>query len=382
MNPESHKRPARIHWSDAALHWRDRLLGSPRFRAWAEGVWPARWVARRRAAQLFHLVAGFAYSQVLLACVQLGVFELLASQGPLTLAELARHLGLGLPATERLVQAAAALRLLQARPQARWGLGPLGAPLVNNPGLSAMVAHHPACYRDLADPVALLRGDAGAGHLSQFWPYADSEHPGQLEAARVAAYSDLMAASQPLVAQQVLRAYSFQRHQHLLDVGGGEGAFACAVAARVPHLRIQVFDLPAVAERARGHFDRLGLGPRCQAVGGDFLCDALPAGADLISLVRVVHDHDDERVFKLLAAVRRALRPGGRLLIAEPLADTSGAEAMGHAYFGFYLLAMGRGQARSAARLREMLQHSGFRGVRQLRTPMPLQTGLLLATAA
>ncbi|MBY0367116.1 MAG: hypothetical protein K2X12_12790, partial [Burkholderiaceae bacterium] len=83
---------------------------------------------------------------------------------------------------------------------------------------------------------------------------------------------------------------------------------------------------------------------------------------------------------RLLGAVRRALVPGGALLLAEPLADTPGAERMGHAYFGWYLMAMGRGEPRSEARLRALLSEAGFIRVRRLRTPLPLQASALLAT--
>lgn len=370
-----------VHWSDTPLAWRDRLLGSARFRRWAEAFVPTRWIARRRAAQVFDLVAGFVYSQVLLACVQLRLFDLLA-QGPQTLAVLALRLNLPLAATERLVLAAVSLRLLEQRPHDRFGLGPLGAPLVGNAGVAAMVEHHAALYRDLADPLALLRGEAGPCELAGYWPYAGTEMPDALPTQQVATYSALMAASQPLVAEQVLQAYPLQRHRRLLDVGGGDGAFACAAARHAPALRVQVFDLPGVVARAAQRFEQAGLSERCSAQGGDFFRDELPAGADLISLLRVVHDHDDERVLRLLRAVRRALPEDGRLLLAEPLADTPGAEAMGHAYFGFYLLAMGRGQPRSEARLRELLAEARFARVRRLPTHLPLQASVLVADAA
>lgn len=369
------------HWTDAPLAWRDRLLGSARFRRWAESFPPTRWIARRRAAQVFDLVAGFVYSQVLLACVQLRLFDLLLVQGPQSLAQLALRLNLPQAGAERLVLAAVSLRLLEARPQGRYGLGPLGAPLAGNTGLSAMVEHHATLYRDLADPLALLRGEAAPGQLAGFWPYAGTGAPGALPTSQVAAYSALMAASQPLVAEQVLQAYPFQRHRSLLDVGGGDGAFACAAARHAPSLRVQVFDLPGVVARAAQRFEQAGLADRCSAHGGDFFVDELPVGADLISLLRVVHDHDDERVLRLLRAVRRALPAGGRLLLAEPLAETPGAQAMGHAYFGFYLLAMGRGQPRSEARLREMLAETGFKRVIRLGTHLPLQASVLVAEA-
>ncbi|MCE4554380.1 acetylserotonin O-methyltransferase [Pelomonas cellulosilytica] len=377
--PEATATPARSHWTDAWLAWRDRLQASPRFRLWAQGFPPTRWVARRRAAQVFDLMAGFVYSQVLQACVQLRVFDLLLAEGPQTTEALARRLQLPPEAAERLLRAGEALGLLQVRPGTRFGLGPLGAPLAGNAGLAAMVEHHAALYRDLADPVALLRGDAGRGQLAGYWPYAGTDTPQALGRDGVARYSALMAASQPLVAEQLLQAYPLHRHRRLLDVGGGDGAFACLAAAHAPQLRVTVFDLPGVVAGAPARFERAGLAARCEAVGGDFFEDALPPRADLVTLLRVVHDHDDARVLRLLRAVRRALLPGGRLLLAEPLADTPGAERMGHAYFGFYLWAMGRGEPRTEARLRELLAQAGFTDVRRLPTRVPLQASVILA---
>jgi demethylspheroidene O-methyltransferase len=195
----------------------------------------------------------------------------------------------------------------------------------------------------------------------------------------VAAYSALMAASQPLVADEILGAYPFGRHRRLLDVGGGEGAFLIAAAKQAPRLELMLFDLPAVVERARGRLDAAGLAPRALVSGGDFHRDDLPRGADIATLIRVVHDHDDEQALAILRAVARALEPGGVLLIAEPMADVAGAEPVGDAYFGWYLLAMGSGRPRSAATLQALLEQAGYTDVRLLPNPMPLQTRVMSA---
>ena len=190
-----------------------------------------------------------------------------------------------------------------------------------------------------------------------------------------------MSASQPFIAAEVLDAYDVAAHRCLLDVGGGDGRFLAEAAARAPALRLVLFDLPAVAARAAMRFEESGLSARARAVGGDFRTDALPQGADLVSLVRILHDHDDATVRALLGAVRRCLSPGGTLLVAEPLAATHGAEPVGDAYFGFYLMAMGRGRPRRAAELSTMLTEAGFIRIRTLRTRSPMLTGLLTARA-
>jgi len=361
--------------------WRDRLLASPRFQHAAARFPPTRWIARRRARELFDLVAGFTYSQVLLACVRATWFDRLLER-PRTLAELATQAGLDEDAAERLIAAAVALRLLERRRGTQggvqYGLGPLGAPMAGNTAIGSMVEHHAVLYADLADPLAMLRGRSTTG-LSTVWAYAANDDARALDATRVAAYSSLMTASQPLVADQILDAYSLKRHRRLLDVGGGEGAFALAAATRHPHLFVEVFDLPAVAARARERFAAAGVADRATARGGDFARDALPVGADVATLVRVIHDHDDERAMEVLRAVHAALVDDGVLLLAEPMAATKGAERMGDAYFGLYLFAMGSGRPRSAATLRDMLLRAGFATVRPLPTTLPIQTRVLLA---
>ena len=365
-------------WRDRFRAWREGLTASPGFRRWAAAFPLTRPLARRRARALFDLCAGFIYSQILLACVRLRLFDLLR-EGPQPESALAARMDLPAEGASRLLRGAAALELVALRDDGRWALGPLGAAMIDNPGIAAMVEHHALLYADLADPVALLRRPRGGNALSGYWAYAGADAPGELQRDRTADYTALMAASQPMVAEEVIAAYDFRRHRCLLDVGGGSGAFLAAVAAATPDLRLMLFDLPAVAQQGRERFARLRLEARATAFGGDFAQDPLPSGADLVSLVRVLHDHDDEVVMGLLRSVRAALPAGGRLLVAEPMAGTPGAEPAGDAYFGIYLLAMGRGRPRRAEELQGMLRAAGFAQSRLLPTRTPLLTRVLVA---
>ena len=69
------------------------------------------------------------------------------------------------------------------------------------------------------------------------------------------------------------------------------------------------------------------------------------------------------------------------MLLAEPMAETPGAEPAGAAYFGFYLLAMGSGRPRSFVEITKLLKDSGFDQIRALRTRTPLLVRALKATA-
>jgi demethylspheroidene O-methyltransferase len=242
-----------------------------------------------------------------------------------------------------------------------------------------MIEHHALLYADLADPVALLKGQTGTTKLSRYWPYAADANASALPESEVAPYTALMAQSQSLISDDVLSAYDFSKHTCLMDVGGGDGSFLMAAGLRCPTLSLKLFDLPAVAEKASHRLRSASLGPRATTFGGDFRSTPLPIGADVISLVRIALDHDDETVCMLLRAIHAALPQGGTLVIAEPMRGQRGAETVGDAYFGFYLLAMGRGRARSPTELRGLLDACGFGGVRVIPTRRPILTGVLVA---
>ncbi|MGB3626636.1 MAG: methyltransferase [Henriciella sp.] len=344
---------------------RSALYASPGFQTFCSGFWPTRFVARSKAAGVFDLCAGFVYSQILFACVRLELLPVLKVQS-LTLREIANHCGLPQDGAARLVKGAAALGILEARSGGRYGLGSVGAAVLGNPGLQGMIAHHDHLYSDMTDPAALLENRSKSTALAQYWIYSPS--PSDMDADRAVkeTYSNLMRDTQLAVAAEVLRAYSFARHERLLDVGGGDGTFLRMAAEDAPGLDLSLFELPAVAELAQERLEDAGISADVHA--GNMFEEDWPDGADLITLIRVCLDHDDDRVATLLSRARKALKPGGVLLIGEPMADSP---KVGDAYFGFYLWAMGSGRARTSSEIRQMLDQAGFSETRVLKTGLP-----------
>ena len=359
---------------------KDRLIADTRFQNRVAKIPFLKNIAKKRANQLFDVMAGFVYTQILLSCVRLNLFNLL-KDGPLNLEDIKKSCSLDATPLKKLLDAAVSIHLLEMRSKDRYGLGTLGAPMVGNTALSSMIEHHTVLYEDLRDPLLLLSGDIETKKLEKFWPYVSLDEKDQdslKDKERVKNYSDLMSASLPLVADQVVDAYDFSQHECLLDVGGGQGTFLKRVFQNTPQLKRKLFDLPGVANLAKDSFALTADHQDIEVYGGDFFQDQLPTGADLITLIRVIFDHDDERVKILLRAIFAALPSGGKLLIAEPMADTPDHPAMGHAYFGFYLLAMGRGRPRTIQEISNLAAQAGFKGVEVLPCSMPINAQVLL----
>lgn len=346
-----------------------RLAASRRFQSWAARTPLLRWFVAREGAVLFDVIQGFVRSQVLLALVELDLFAALAP-GPKTAALLAPAAGLTPDRMQVLLQAGAALGLLRRKGD-NFALSRRGAAFLGVPGLAGMVRHHAVLYRDLADPVAFLRGQT-APDLARFWPYVFGAAAAG-DPAVAATYSTLMSDSQTLVAEDALRLVDLGTARHLVDVGGGTGAFLKSVAVAYPALQLTLFDLPAVLDNAR-------LPPGIIPVPGSFRDDPLPAGADTISLVRVLYDHADATVRTLLARVHDALPPGGRVIIAEPMGGGSRPDPATDVYFAFYCMAMGTGRTRSATEIAALLAEAGFTGISLHPGPRPYVTSAVTAT--
>ena len=340
--------------------WVNRLAASPRFHALCARVPGLRAIARAEGAALFDEMAGFVRSAVLGALVELRVLHLLG-EGPATVAALAQACGVPEARMAVLAQAGAATGLLKRQRDGRFALSRRGAAFLGVPGLEALVRHHAVLYRDLGDPAAFFRGRTDP-ELAHFWPYVFGAGAAS-DPGTAATYSRLMADTQALVAADTLDALPWLgARAHLMDVGGGTGAFLRAVHARYPALRLTLFDLPAVVAAAP-------LPAAIARAPGSFRDDPLPRGADTISLVRVLYDHSDDTVRRLLAGVARALpAQGGRLIVSEPMSGGDRPDPQTDTYFAVYTLAMGTGRTRSAAQIAALLTEAGFEGIE---TPAP-----------
>jgi predicted O-methyltransferase YrrM len=102
----------------------------------------------------------------------------------------------------------------------------------------------------------------------------------------------------------------------MVDVGGGRGALVAGVLRAHPAMRGILLDMPEVVATAGALLAEAGVSDRCRLIGGNFF-EAVPQGADLYALKFILHDWPDEACVRILENCRRAMAPGGRILIVE-----------------------------------------------------------------
>jgi hypothetical protein len=139
------------------------------------------------------------------------------------------------------------------------------------------------------------------------------------------------------------------------DVGGGEGALladilsrarrACAVSSSIYLKRSPTLQKSWEAI----------IGARCQIIGGNFF-DSVPKGADAYLLKGIIHDWPDEDAINILRNTRKAIRPGGTLLLVESLV---GSTATRVGLIDLLMLVIG-GRERTEAEFRSLLAAAGF----------------------
>lgn len=250
-----------------------------------------------------------------------------------------------------------------------------------NTALSELLCEHvPGSMRDvvlfMANPThfrifaemehSVKTGQTGIKHLTGLDAFEFLKQNPVEEQAFNAAMSGMSAH----YAHAVLEAYDFGDLGTIADIGGGHGALLCAVLGKHYELRGIVFDAPHVAAGAAPHIESMGLGDRCQAMGGDFF-KKVPA-ADSYILKSVIHDWDDERAIAVLKNCAASIGGDkGKVLLLEMVLSPGNEPHFGK-WVDLEMLLMAGGQERTEAEFAELLAKAGLRLTRVVRTKSPV----------
>jgi predicted O-methyltransferase YrrM len=165
--------------------------------------------------------------------------------------------------------------------------------------------------------------------------------------------------------------------RRLLDIGGGSGVYAIAVASAFPETRATVLEASPVDGIARRTISAAGLDGRIDVVTADMFTDPWPADHDTHLFSNVLHDWNETDCRRLLAKSVAALPDGGRLLIHDMLLDDDKSGPLWAAEYAVLLTTVTQGRLYSAAEIGGWLAELGMRIV--ARAPTALGRSVLVA---
>lgn len=328
--------------------------------------------ARMEFRELARINGGHAESRILHAAVTLGVFDALDAAGH-GVAEIAARLGTDPRATEILLNALVAMRLVRKEKDR----------FVETETSRTFLAS------DAAAPyAAMVRFDALQWPLwERLAETVRTGRPARDPDAFQSSPADttvFIEAMDGLVrargdARVLAERLDLGGVRRLLDVGSGPGTYPIELCRRHPNLAVTIADLPGTLEVTRRHVAAAGLEDRIRLVPCDYRRDALPAGHDLVFLSNVVHGEDETTNRALLRKVHAALEPGGRVLIKDHVTDESGTSPAVAAIFSVTMLLFTHGRDYSFAEIRDWLTEAGFARVEMDALPPGLISSLVVA---
>lgn len=328
------------------------------------------------ARKVKRLLAGAWVAQAVFVAAKLGVADLLRDD-PRGAADLAAACGANAGALHRVLRALSSIGVFALEEDGRFALTPLAEPLR---------ADVPGSLR----AYALMNG----GHL--VWrSWGEIEHSVRtgrpaFEHVFGAPLFDWLAANpeERRVGTEALRAlsaaddaaildvYDFPAEGVVADIGGGQGSLLAAILSTHPGLRGVLLDTTRVIELARPGIAAARLNDRCSLLVGNFF-EAVPTGADICILKKVLHDWDDDRALAILRRCRDAMHDGARLLVAEmviPPANTP-SEVQ---WLDLLMLVYAGGRERTVEEHAALLAAAGF----GLERVLPTASGITLLEAS
>ncbi|MCM2562217.1 acetylserotonin O-methyltransferase [Lutimaribacter sp. EGI FJ00015] len=270
-----------------------------------------------QADEISHIAFGFMGSKALFAALHFKVFTHL-SEGPLDAEGLAKRAGLHRDRAETLLTALAGLGLVTVE----------NGQFSNSPAAEAFLVK--GAKYDFGDYLRLQVGRQMYGLLDQIEGALDgslgeddtksyAEWFADPEEARL--YSESQHSGSLGPARQLARSLDLSGARHLLDVGGGTGAFAITLCEANPDLQATIVEFPNVAALGRDYVEKAGLSDRITYAPGNALEADWPGKQDVVLMSYLFSGVPGEAHKGLVDKAVQALRPGGRILIHDFVVD-------------------------------------------------------------
>jgi hypothetical protein len=308
--------------------------------------------------QMMQMLTGYWMTQIAGAVATYSIADHLA-KGPATAEQIAAAEGINSIAAFRLLRACASLGLVKCDDGLTFSATPLLDTLrPNMPGslhglaIAWSAPGHWLSWGRFLEAVRTGESQTVPALGAAMWDYY-SQRPEE-----GAAFTEATNGYTSGIAQEVARVVDTSTAKLAVDIGGASGALIHSLLMANSQLHGIVLDLPNVVPSATAAASALGLADRCQALAGDFFSDV--PEADIYLLKHILHDWSDEQGVRILERCRRAMRPGGRVIVIEALLGKIGEPGLAP-FLDLNKMVMLPGRERTLAGYCALLARAGFR---------------------
>lgn len=319
-------------------------------------------------AVMLDLLCGMMKTQAIHHATRLDIASLV-KDGPRSTAELAAATGTQPEALYRLLATLASFGIFEEVEVGFFGQTPLSALLRPDvPGsmydVSLLHGEQWQWHSWEAFAYSLQTGYTAFEHLyhTSLWEYFH-DHPEVGER-----FSKAMTGFSTQVNAPIAHAYDFSQFNTLVDIGGGHGSLLATILEMTPSLHGILFDLPPVIEEAQPIIASSSIADRCELVAGDVFTRVPQADAYIMK--QIIKDWSDEQCIRILSNCRQAMRPGGRVLVAEQVLQP-GRTMTTTKLIDLQLMTVLSGQERYESQYRALFEQAGLRLVRIWPTHSP-----------
>lgn len=319
-------------------------------------------------AFLTQLAFGAMMTQALYVAAKLGVADLLAA-GPRNVSELAAETSTHERSLYRVMRSLASVGVFAETGPKLFSNTPYSEPLrsdVHGSMRSGAIfmgeEWHWRVWGNMEHSVRTGLPAWGHTHGSEVFEYF-AANPRQAEIFN-GAMTDMSVGTAP----PVVEAYDFKGFRKLVDIAGGHGYLLSQILKATPGLEGVLFDVPQVIEGSCALLEREGVSERVERVAGDFFSSVPPADAYIMK--HIIHDWDDERSALILSNIRRAMKPGAKVLIVETVVP-EGDQPHYSKLLDLEMLTSPGGAERTAEEYAALLSRAGLRLTRIIPTRSP-----------
>jgi 3-hydroxy-5-methyl-1-naphthoate 3-O-methyltransferase len=318
-------------------------------------------------SRIMDMASAFQDSAILFAASDLGIFGAVAKSAQATAADVAGALSLDARAAALIMDACAAVGLLQKE----------GSIYRNTPESAAFLV--PGGPGDLSKAIWYMRdvypvwgrlkdfGKSGRPAESPQLHLGDDE--GRTRAFVMSMHGKALATGAAVVAKLPLGGC-----HRILDVGGGPGTYSVMISRAYPELHATVLDLPPVAKIASGLIEQQGASARVATLPGDYHSTPFPDGNDAVLFFGMMHQETAEANQALLRKAFDAMTPGASVYVMDMMTDPSHTAPKFSALFAVNMaLTTDSGWVFSSTELESWTKAAGFVDfeVHPLPSPIP-----------